>query len=111
MAAIDDYLQAFAQPTKKLECLRCGEQQTGLAAALLGSGFQWGLANGEGYCAKCGWPARGIHRIPDVGTLEMVLQYHPGALEAEPEDTRKSEQKTDSVHKEGEGWQEVTETS
>jgi len=77
MAAIDKYLAIFAQPIPEMRCLKCGTPQTGLLAAMLHNGFQWGLVNGEGACATCGWPGRGIHRIPDVGVLEMVLQYHP----------------------------------
>jgi len=83
LEALDKYLGAFAQPTEDMKCLKCGTVQTGFAAQMLGSGFQWGLRNGEGACATCGWPARGFHNIPDVGTLNMVLQYHPDFV---PED-------------------------
>lgn len=83
LQAIDQYLAIFAQPTPEMKCLKCGTPQTGLMAAMLLNGFQWGLVNGEGACATCDWPGRGIHRIPEIGTLNMVLQYHPDCVDGQ----------------------------
>jgi len=84
LAAIDEYLESFAQPTQDMKCLKCGTAQTGLLASCLG-GFEWGIVNGEGRCSACGWPGRAIHRIPDVGELDMLLQYHPDCVDQNPE--------------------------
>ena len=80
IVSLDEYLSDFAQPNEDMKCLKCGTVQTGLAASLLGTGFQWGIQNGEGACSSCGWPGRGIHKIPNVGTLTMLLQYHPDVV-------------------------------
>jgi hypothetical protein len=58
------------------KCVCCEERLTGV----LGS-FAWGIVNGEGACAACGWPARAYHR--KVGGIEffgLILQYHPDTL-------------------------------
>ncbi|MBT7243677.1 MAG: hypothetical protein HN879_09695 [Flavobacteriaceae bacterium] len=79
IAAMEEYLLLFAKPTK--HCLKCEAYLTGM----LGS-FTWGLANGEGTCSDCGYPARAHHypKLPDgTGLMEgdqpiqLILQYHP----------------------------------
>jgi len=86
---LNAYLAGFARSEK---CLGCGANLCGkgLAAALL-STFTWGIANGEGYCATCGYPARAYHR--NVGPIEFfdaIFQYHPDVLieRAREEDAR-----------------------
>jgi len=80
---IMDYLCKFATRGKEeLKCLRCGSQQEGVRVVLLGGGFTWGLAHGEGHCSKCGWPARMYHEIRNpegelVAGFTLLLQYHP----------------------------------
>lgn len=81
MAAADEYLKHFVFGERDerwgvRRCICCGAGLTGFIGA-----FQWGLAFGEGHCRSCGYPARGIHKIDGVGTLDMfVLQYHPSGL-------------------------------
>ena len=88
VAAINEYLSAFAKPAKcdqpgsltgTCDCLKCGRRLNGL----LGT-FTWGMVNGEGYCSNCHWPARYYHDIKDAEgerifdrRLELHLQYHP----------------------------------
>jgi hypothetical protein len=61
-------------------CVGCGLALTGF---LIGT-FTWGLANGEGYCSHCGYPARAFHRFTyEDGSptlIRCVLQYHPSVL-------------------------------
>jgi len=90
MELIDKYLAGFAQPAEGMKCLKCGTVQTGFLSAAMGTGFQWGIAHGEGACSTCGWPGRGFHKIPDVGTLEMLLQYHPDCVEEKDHDANQS---------------------
>lgn len=81
--AIDVYLAAFLPPSKG--CICCDAEQSGFMAGILGTGFRWGLAHGEGACATCGWPARAYHRdFGPVKFLRMILQYHPDGLDVEP---------------------------
>lgn len=40
-------------------CVECGARLGGL----LGS-FSWGIAYGEGFCSRCGFPYRLYHRFP-----------------------------------------------
>jgi hypothetical protein len=100
IAAIDAYLSAFAKPIERdgasglmfgeHKCLKCGEMLDGA----LGT-FRWGITNGEGTCAKCGWPARAHHYPKDADgaifdqPLVIILQYHPDnvAAEAKPTET------------------------
>ena len=88
LAAMDAYLAAFLPPGN---CICCGAQQgstrdSEMLDALLGRAkFRWGLANGEGACSGCGWPARAYHRdFGPVGFMSVILQYHPDGLSAEP---------------------------
>jgi hypothetical protein len=88
MNKADLYCNAFALPTGK--CICCGEQLTGGKDILnfLGT-FTWDIAHGEGYCGKCHYPARAIHRIDGVGTLSgFILQYHPSQLKCAAEPRR-----------------------
>lgn len=83
--ALDAYFRQFLPPG---DCAACSAQQgvrgggDGLIDSILARGaFTWGLANGEGYCRKCGYPARAYHR--DVGPIKflcLILQYHPDEL-------------------------------
>jgi len=86
--ALDAYFAPFAcRPADEGQpCLECGKPLVGLAALLLGGGFEWGLIHGEGHCANCKWPARAHHFIKDeagddVMTIRnFVLQYHPDVV-------------------------------
>ena len=83
-AKLDPYLADFV-PFQK-ECICCGRVLVGTAPeVLLGLGtFRWGLCNGEGECRECRWPSRVYHDVPDALRWELVLQYHPDALESAP---------------------------
>jgi hypothetical protein len=68
-----DYLETFAEPLPNGECLCCGEAAT----------FTWGMTHGEGFCVKCGWPARLYHFIKTDGIetrIVRLLQYHPDGI-------------------------------
>lgn len=88
---VDAYLQNFVAPIfdgdRGQRCFHCGEFLTGLTAAIMGGGFQWGLAHGEGFCGKCHWPARGHHFMRRADGSELctlrhyVLSYHPSVIE------------------------------
>ena len=67
----DAYLATF---TPGPNCPRCGAQLDGL----LGT-FTWGFANGEGFCGRCNYPVRGIHRGP-FEAISVALPYHPDVL-------------------------------
>lgn len=79
---MNNYLYDFLPSQKDVPCVNCSEPQAGIFGC-----FQWGLAHGEGYCSKCGYPARGCH-YPDrivtswegSGRLNLILQYHPNVL-------------------------------
>jgi hypothetical protein len=66
-------------PCPEFRCVGCGRPLTGIFGY-----FRWGLANGEGYCSECGWPARGAHDVTVEGggeeTATIVLQYMPDEL-------------------------------
>lgn len=96
LAATDEYLSAFAAPTKgddgKPVCFHCGARIDGFAQ-MFGTGvaYRWGLAHGEANCSGCGWPARGIHRPvgadgePLWTASNLFLAYHPDFVEARAE--------------------------
>jgi hypothetical protein len=83
LAAMGEYLKTFAlfdeTPTK----CRCGRQlgYPGTIANVMGlDTMQWGIANGEGFCYACEWPARAIHRFDVDGKeyrFDAGLPYHP----------------------------------
>lgn len=74
---LQGYFAMFAKPSKDLECFCCGKALSGF----LGS-FTWGIANGEGHCGNCGYPARALHRgVGPIRFLETILQWHPSELE------------------------------
>ena len=80
IAEVDKYLTAFLPYSN--DCVCCGTKLCGL---MVGT-FTWGLANGEGFCGRCKYPARAIHRVGDIGTLSnFVLQYHPDGLSFDDE--------------------------
>ncbi len=91
LAALDEYLSHFVAPGDG-KCISCGEPQGGFAAGLMGTGFTWGLAHGEGHCGTCGYPARAYHEIKTdddkpIRLSGLVLQYHPDELSfADPND-------------------------
>lgn len=75
-----EYLIAFLPP--RVDCVFCGARLLGIFGS-----FRWGLQNGEGYCSKCCWPARAIHRIQPMDgsaaiVVESLLQYHPDVIES-----------------------------
>ena len=79
-AVFNLYLIDFIAPC---DCILCGKQLGGLMGT-----FTWGLVHGEGFCGNCKWPARGKHIIADtdgseLGTLNMILQYHPKLITSE----------------------------
>jgi hypothetical protein len=97
-AALDKYFECFAQPPFEVAadgkneigdcpCLKCGKPLLGLTSFILGGGFTWGLAHGEGFCAECRWPARAYHFIKDaegkdlITIRNVILQYHPDFVE------------------------------
>jgi hypothetical protein len=82
---LQEYFLHFVQPSteKQLTCVGCGQPLTGF----LQGTFQWGIANGEGFCYVCGYPARAYHR--NVGPVEFfnfILQYHPDELSVAKEE-------------------------
>jgi len=89
----EDYLSTFVAPrhTQKLDgltCIGCGSTlyMPGVIGALIGATFTWGLVNGEGHCARCGYPTRMYHRLRGGGADGMAsfpVQYHPDELAAE----------------------------
>lgn len=81
-AAINKYLEPFAKPAEDGKCLKCRTVQGGL----MGGGFRYGIAHGEGRCSKCGWPGRANHypkdeNGEDFARLTIILQYHPDFVE------------------------------
>ena len=72
----NEYGKEFLPPREK--CIGCDWPLAGLLAGT----FVWGLANGEGKCGRCGYPARAIHRKEHTGglTFQRILQYHPDTL-------------------------------
>lgn len=63
-------------------CICCETPLTGISLlGGIGGSFRWGIAHGEGSCARCGYPARAIHAIEGVARIaNLVLQYHPSGL-------------------------------
>lgn len=97
---LDSYFSSFAQFPFVLNedgkadvqhghpCIRCGTPLlASLVGQLLGDGFTWGLAHGEGHCRSCGWPARAYHHVCTadgellVNIKYVILQYHPRFVE------------------------------
>jgi len=83
MEEADKYLAQFVEPVamESKKCLCCGSPLTGIFGR-----FQWGITNGEGACSSCGYPARAIHRMKEIGTFSnFILQYHPDELSFDDE--------------------------
>ena len=90
---INEYLKTFVKPVVSLDkkgnfqfyrCISCDCVLSGLFGT-----FEWGIAHGEGYCSKCGYPARAFHKIDEPGwkmTFSNILQYHPKFLERKVND-------------------------
>ena len=111
--AINSYLEIFAKPVKReggsslllggLKCLKCDVQLDGA----MGS-FQWGIANGEGTCSNCSWPARAYHSPKDDEgkifdrPLEKILQYHPSGVMTKDTDEQRQVEITGSQLEEDE---------
>ena len=79
------YVGAFLPPRVvkgSITCVGCGGNlyEPGVFGAII-STFEWGLANGEGHCSRCGYPTRMYHRFEGRGTATFPLQYHPDELE------------------------------
>lgn len=87
---VNAYLADFLKPNRDGSCVNCGEVQGGsvqdIAAVILGKSgrFKWGLAHGEGYCGKCGYPGRAKHYIgegkDEIRIPNLILQYKPDVL-------------------------------
>ena len=101
-ATLADYFGQFAKLTEddkgRRKCPGCDKPiEGGLMGAILGGAphlttLEWGMANGEAHCAKCGYPFRVYHRNiggdadPLIEFVQMGLAYHPDGLrEREPE--------------------------
>lgn len=91
---IEAYLKMFLAPGEPHKmCVGCETLLIGKnIIESLGSTFEWGIAHGEGHCAKCGYPARGIHRVKlddkdGELVINQVLQYAPEGLEIRPPNT------------------------
>lgn len=80
--AMDEYFRQFLKPGQG--CVSCGKKQSGgdnIIDQFLDSHFTWGMANGEGFCSNCKYPARAYHRsVGPIKFLNMILQYHPAEL-------------------------------
>jgi hypothetical protein len=85
-----EYVTQFVAPRVTgdggLSCLGCGTDlyKPGLIGVFGGSSFEWGIANGEGHCSRCGYPTRMYHRLAE-GTVSFPLQYHPDEMQKERE--------------------------
>ena len=84
LARWDAYLAQFARIDKGL-CICCGQSLAALSLRgidlMIGGGFEWGLAHGEGRCRYCLYPMRGHHQVDGVGTIKnLFLPYHPSTL-------------------------------
>jgi hypothetical protein len=93
ISSLDEYFRHFVQVLIEVEdgkrtiksqnCIKCDEILTGFMALFGKGGFQWGIAHGEGICAKCHWPSRAHHLVRNKDGEEFltlrnfVLQYHP----------------------------------
>jgi hypothetical protein len=90
LAALTDYLSAFASPKNadgKFACINCETEMDGMMAAFgIGAAYEWGFVHGEARCDRCGWPARGMHYIkrPDgvevASIRNLFLPYHPSQV-------------------------------
>ncbi len=67
----------FAYFTPGPNCPKCGTTLNGMFGS-----FTWGIANGEGHCARCKYPARAYHRSEPFEMFTLILPYHPSVLEA-----------------------------
>jgi len=81
MEAAEKYLHQFV---KSDCCIGCSSQLGAKDICdliLKAPTFVWGIEHGEGFCSKCGYPARAHHDIPNVGRIQnLILQYHPDEL-------------------------------
>jgi len=92
--ALDSYFSGFLKPIRdgvgnilsgSLLCWKCSKSLNGF----LGT-FRWGVANGEGYCSKCNWPCRGLHRPTGTDGEEVFDQAIPAVLQYKPGNAQES---------------------
>ncbi len=81
LAVADEYFSHFIRADDG-KCVGCGSIFVPKSMSdAFRSTFRWGLAHGEAECSACGYPARAVHEIPEIGCLINVpLQYHPEEL-------------------------------
>lgn len=94
---IDEYFSHFIPPDKNGNCICCGARQ-GSSGNIVDSllnwpRFKWGLAHGEGFCDKCGYPGRAKHYIDAKLIATFILQYHPKELAFPEPDQQELESK------------------
>lgn len=100
IAELNKYMDAFT-PMVDGKCICCGGVQgvnpkdpaSMIRTMMSGVQFVYGLAHGEGYCSKCGWPGRANHYIGDWCRFNIIMQYHPESLLL-PDETRKIKSET-----------------
>jgi hypothetical protein len=84
--ALTEYFKQFLEPTGKCPCCDSVFGKSGIESFLLAGApnratLNWGIANGEANCSKCGYLFRVYHR--NVGPFEFLnlgLPYHPDTL-------------------------------
>jgi hypothetical protein len=84
LARWDAYLAQFARIEGGI-CICCGQCLAALSPRgidlMIGGGFEWGVAHGEGRCRYCHYPMRGHHQVDGLGTIKnLFLPYHPSTL-------------------------------
>jgi hypothetical protein len=98
VSALDNYFRQFV--SNKDGCIMCGAQQGAkdiVDAFLCKARFEWGLANGEGFCGACKYPARAYHRnVGPIKFFQAILQYHPDELVDKSEKRHRSEHVTNA---------------
>ena len=83
-----DYQHKWAPVVYALEkssvdhCISCGRELGGWFGA-----FSWGIVNGEGKCANCGFPYRLYHRVEVEGVKATLTAFVPLAdIEETPDE-------------------------
>lgn len=99
--AMDEYFHQFVETRKGDGCIKCGARQGAkdIVDAFLGNArFTWGLANGEGFCGACKYPARAYHRnVGPIKFFEGILQYHPDELTEKPHRSENGAKSSDAI--------------
>lgn len=95
--ALDEYFKQFIQleikedAERKCPCCQSKFGKNGIVSFLMAGAdgyatLEWGIANGEAACSKCGYPFRVYHRnVGPIKFLSVGLPYHPDELEAKAE--------------------------